>query len=318
MKKEREKKAIIKMNNKKLKPVGQKIINALRVLLACYFIFVGGVVAYNVVTPKLDTPRIEYSLKYYGGNSDYLGKDMFDYGYRKFSPLDTKNIKVGLSNNVTDSQKQQFEYFYNYLNKVFNVVNPNYHFNLCDVSDPSKCDVFIDFKSFKGNDACPKNAAAVTYNQDYLLDLHKINKSTIYFNSDMDLSDVQLRFFLAHEMMHTLTGSKDVGMGTNLPATLFGYDCSNRVVDYISTYHEYDAEFNQKVKDEFISYMPYDLSAIISLYGNIKDETNKNNCTELLHKTLELCKKIYGDEVDYYPEGYVLPEYVTKDGDMSR
>lgn len=291
-------KPVVKKRDKILKNIGRTV---LALIVASELTFFG----HNIVVPKINAKKVNESLSYYGGNERYLRKDAFDFGYVKFIPKDTQHIKVGVSDSFTEEQKKQFSYFYNYLNSVFEVINPKYKFELQNVQGLSDCDIYIDFASFSGDE---RFVAAQTNNNYSYFDTHRINKNTIYFNNDIELTNAQLRVFLAHEMLHALTGASDVKYDSSLPVSVFEYASANAMVQDLNFYQYLDdTEKNLKIYNEFITYMPYDLSALMSIYGNIKDENNKQNCIKLLNDTLNVCTEVFG-EMKYFDEGYTLPE----------
>lgn len=301
----RERKPILKNKVKRYKKPKNLFVKILAVL------FFGMAVLYakNIVPPMIQSNQINIALNYYGANSNYLGKSFMSVGYRKFCPKDTKHIKVGYSSNITDEQLQQFNYYYDYLNSVFEIINPNYHFETGKSDKLNDCDIYVEFTPFsKMGKIGDKIVAFVDY-KEAILDYNKIKKDIIYFDSEKDFSKAELRFYMAHEMLHALTGNEDIGLGTDLPMTVFGYKSLNEIIYNVENYRNYKSyEENKEIQDEFITYMPYDLSALISLYGNIKDEQNRNNCISLLKDTLKTCQEVLYDEGKYFEDEYILPD----------
>ena len=300
-----------KYKYKRLHPVRTVTKVLIAILLTLYTSFIG----LNTVKPYVESISISSNMNYYGASKYYVGKSLFNLGYVKFTPKNKGNVRVVVTDKIDDRYYEQFKIYYDYLNSIFEVINPKYHFELS--RGDSNYDILIDSASFSQDSRFSNESsstAAINKNTMSHLELSNVSKSYICFNSDMDLPNARVRYFLAHEMMHALLGSLDVGLGKDLPATVFGYSSATRLTYYLSNYNELDNdEENQKIRDEFMAYFPYDLSAIISVYAK---KGNREECTKLLNETLEQCKKVFGDDLKYFPDGYQLPK--SNDDELSR
>ena len=245
-----------KISKREIKPVIKKRFRFLKIALrAAIILFAAAEVFFysqNFIVPKFYSKRVDEGISFYGANEKYLRKDNLNLGYVKFVPKDTEHIKVGVSDAFTGEQKQQFAHVYDYLNKTFNVINPKYKFEMMVASDSSNCDIFIDKMDIEEN-----TTAAQTQNKYSFFDSHRINKNVIYFNSEGNYSNAELRVYLAHEMMHALTGASDVGFNKDLPVSVFEYHSANAMARNL-THYDYlpDDESNVKMRDEYITYLP--------------------------------------------------------------
>ena len=61
------------------------------------------------------------------------------------------------------------------------------------------------------------------------------------------------------------------------------------------------------VKNQFVTYTPFDLAAFAAKYGDINDEQNKRACTKLIIDTYETCKEVFGDK-KYFFDDEILNE----------
>ena len=191
---------------------------------------------------------------------------------------------------------------FDYVNSMFDVINNDYHFEL--TREEGDSDITIVSKQIVSSG--PYGKVVATTNKDLsLFDIHRVVKSSIAFDKDTPISDLQFRFYLAHELMHTILCCYDVGRAKDGPLSLLSYYYINKIIYRVNGLTAYD-DFgkNLDLRENFIAYTPYDLSAFIALYGK---KENKEACLKLLNDTLNKYKELFGDEVNYFLSDYSLP-----------
>lgn len=297
-------------------------------LAGTYTCFLVPELVYSSDNEIFKADKVYDDLKFYGGGEDYVKQPYSATRIKNdlVCHLDTGHndkIIVGYCDNVTDEQIVQYNLFVDYLNKTFEIINPNYKF-ITQRASKDECDIFIEACSFTENFEDYDYRAFVEY------DVDKFNKSiikggTIHMNNDHVIEEVDSRFVLAHEFYHVLTGCDDLCGGdllqsTKYPMSIFAYAPQGHIMSAIkNSYDPNDSSFHSpfslpmssEIKEEWVSYMPFDLSALISIYGDSTIEENRESYLELLNSKLSQCSTLFTNENPFYYDGYSLPQ-VTK------
>lgn len=267
---------------------------------------------YNKENPLFSTEKVENDIKTYGADIKLVEKQFNIIQFKKNElynhyNIDSSVINVGISSVFSDEQIKSFNYTFDYLNKIFSVINPDYQFET-KVIDKNfdDCDIKIKYKSLHGNTAALTSCLFLPPNNS------NVKNPTIYFNKNVKSSDSYCKYFLLHEMMHILLGSDD--LKEKMDATLYDYVYLNSVVSHTDkvfsdeSYHVWLEKIlgGKEAREGFVTYFPKDLSALIALYGDSSKPENVERYTKLLNETLETCTKLFG-ELQYYEEGFELP-----------
>lgn len=252
-----------------------------------------------------DIEKVDSMIDYWGGDSRYVEQSFntytFQYNkiYNHFKNKNGEPIIVHYSDTFEPDQQVQFDYVFNYLNSVFEVINPNYTF-IAQSGTKANCDIYIEFTDIKKLVNTTEEVLACTMLKHDSFHNSQIASAEIYFDKNATVSKSYKRLALMHEMMHVLYGSGDINEYASQTFSLYNYmDVAymSRVLTSSST----------ELQDSFTFMMPTDLSTLISLYGdNTKDE-NKLAYLDLLNNTLNKCKEVFGNRQPYYEDGYSLP-----------
>ena len=250
-------------------------------------------------------------IDFWGGDIRYIDQNYNNILFKP-SPLSThlnvgdRPVNVGYSLNVTPVQKEQFDHVFKYINEIFETINPKYKFTTSYASKDD-CDIFIEF-----DDLRPEIGANVETNIKNL-NASRILGAHIRVNNRFAEEKINLRFYLAHEMLHVLYGSNDVNYFESKTFSVYnandvGYMISRIDNSKIPTKEEQlntPDYMTQAQKNSFITYTPTDLSTLIAIYGN-PTKDNSLAYLNLLNKTQEKCKILFGSQ-PFYESGYELP-----------
>lgn len=261
--------------------------------------------------PSFSYVKVMDQVDYWGGDVRYVDRNENKI-LMKPSPLSThfnvgnRPIQVGYSSNVSNEAKQQFDYTFNYLNKLFEVINPKYKF-YTSYNSKNNCDIYIEFANLHNT------FGALVLPKTDSINPSKITSAHIWVNDDYKNQNANLRFFLAHEMMHVLLGADDVNEYESKTFSVFnsadvGFICSRVNDAKIPTTPEQQNKpyyLTNEQKESFITLLPTDVSTLISVYGNPTKE-NSEKYLALLNYTYQKCKNFFGDQ-PYYEKDYSLP-----------
>lgn len=259
--------------------------------------------------------KVLNDIEFYGGDTDLLQKNFNLINlrenklYNHLETNDNKNIVIGYSKKFTPQQIQAFDYAFDYLNSIFEIVNPDYHFVTGVLGeDIDSCDIKVRSAKLANLVAAE---TLILYSQPNNL---SAIKPVITFNNTVSTTDSHLRYVMIHEMMHILFGSSDIEQLENDTYSLYNYENLNDIASYTHsletkesapTWH--DGPFvSQETKDTFVTFMPKDLSTLIALYGDSSKEENRKKYLSLLNETIDKCKHLFG-EFKYYEEDFELP-----------
>ena len=331
----------------KLKFKSKKFKKALKILNAFLYTTLGctsGLYIANCVTQeisnKVQSNEVDKALDYYGGISNYLGTSGFSKAYSKFVTNDTKNIRVGVDATVNEKTEAQLALCVNYLNEMFDVINPNYHFNTIRVEKKEDCDIFIQVGDIKEEyQKMDNNVIAVTYDrkQKNFLSYFQIGSAKMIYNVNY-IDDLTLfRISVMHEFEHVLLNNSDLTYNKEekythytVPFSVLSYwhveninaylnykylvyqpfkdYFSNENVNYapidltplIEKYGNANDALKGYIENEFVFYTPFDIAAYAARYGDLNNEQNKKDCTNLIIDAYEKCKYIFGENRDYF------------------
>lgn len=262
-------------------------------------------------------PQFSYSsvvdrVQYWGGDLRYIDQNQHIIS-GKTSPLSThfnvgnRPIKVGYSSNVAKEQKEQFDHTFEYFNELFEVINPQYKFETA-YSKKSACDIYIEF-----DDLQSMIGANVNTKTDFI-NPSKITSAHIRVNNNYNNDNTNLRFYLAHELMHVLMGADDVNPMQSKTFSVFnspdvGFICKKVNGTKLATSPDQvglPGYMTQEQKDSYVTLLPTDISTLIAIYGDTSTES-KVKYLELLQSTKAECKLFFGSQ-PYYSADYKLPE----------
>lgn len=280
--------------------------------------------------------KVVDDLKFYGGDEGYVrrGASVTHFVNGLVCHLDTGHndrIVVGYDAGVPDEDIEQYNLFFDYLNSTFEIINPSYKF-ITTKATKENCDIFIKSCSFEENLDLDYNALAITQYDYNVLNSSIIKGGTIYVNTDYYMTNTKKRFTMAHEFYHILSGADDLTTvkefhkSVSYPMSVFAYVPSAHIVSAIN--HSYDPEterqifssqlpMDSQIKESYVSYMPFDLSGLISIYGDSSKGSNVVKYLTLLNDKLQECRSLFTDENPFYKEGYLLPEIYDEADKMS-
>lgn len=294
-------------------------------LVGTYSGFLANEIIYTNNNDIFACGKVKDDLAYYGGDEGYI-KETFSITHFKNSlvrHIDTGHndkIVVGYSENLTEEQIKQYNLFFDYLNDTFEVINPNYRF-YTTIATKNNCDIYIESCSFQERFNFKYKYTATTEIEYNPLNNSKIEGATIYMNNFYNLNNVQQRFILAHEVFHVLTGandlSSDLSGSVSYPMSVFAYMPNNHIISAIKSSYDpetekptssYSLPMDSEIKESWVSYMPFDLSALVAIYGDSSIEENRQAYLTLLNNKLDECLNLFTDENPFYYEGYTLPK----------
>lgn len=302
--------------------------------------------------------KVMEDVEYYGGDERYVRNKsdlltVFTNDKTKYmTHLDTGHnaeIKVGYDQaTVTDEQIVQFNHTFNHLNYLFDTINPDYHFVTGRYS-AKESDIYVDFKNLSYIKVDEGMIAGATTDWDFdFRNSSVIKGAKIHFNNQVELATPELRYFMAHEMMHVLYGSYDVNDMQSPTFSVYNYCDVSYIVGQISRAYESIDDYKNGViksigghwkdllegwgtphlpvmtleeKHSFVSLLPTDVSTLVAIYGDSSTIENKRAYLDLLNEVLATNKKIfdidrtkYGEidnnptEQPYYDDDFTLPE----------
>ena len=286
--------------------------------------------------------KVMNDIEYYGGDERYVeNEDSFQDLFVKndvelmnhFNTGKEGPIKVGYATNVSDEQAVQFDYTFKHLNDVFAVINPNYKFETGRFYE-SESDIFVEFEPMGRNTGSDGMYTTVGAYVDWKFDKdidEVVRGATIRFNSSLDLAEPQLRYYMLHEMMHVLYGSKDVDWNKSPTFSVYNYCDVDFIIRQISNAYESKEDYENNVikslggnwstlfdihdkdgnaigrvflpvmtreeKLSFVSLLPTDASTLVALYGDSSKEENRQAYLKLLHNILDTNKEVF--DIDY-------------------
>ena len=298
---------------------------ATAVLAGAYSAFLVPELIYNSNNEIFKKEKVYEDLEYYGGSKLYTAEAnsytlINNRLVKHFDTGHNDNIVVGYDSKITEEQVYNFDKFIDYLNEVFSVINPNYKFSSCRTTEENS-DIFITSTPIDRAGANIVGMQTTFYADN--LNRSIIKNATINLNEDTELNHVELRFTLAHEFFHILTGALDLNItdenyyNNTYPMSVFDYKTSWHIMHDI--YYSYDPDeesslsdlilpIDREIKENWVSYMPFDLSALIAIYGDSSNEENRQSYLKLLSDTYNECHSILTDrKAPYFLDGYTLP-----------
>ena len=267
---------------------------------------------YAKAYPNYQKTEVERNLDFYGGDARYINinKNLFSIGIDKlYTHLDNYGdgaIIIGYEDDISENYRKQFQYTFDYINDVFETVNPDVKLEVADVSK-NDSDIFIELANLK-NDV----------GMQVKWDVDPINRSQIVggiikVNKNVKLSDTQLRFYMLHEIYHILTGSNDVNEKESPTFSIFNYEdvgFINEMIEhaYLSKEEKYAATdwsmdypiMSEEDKKSFVTLLPTDLGTLIALYGDSSKEENKDSYIVLMLTTVDKCIEVFGKHQPYF------------------
>ena len=300
-----------------------RLVLTIKTALAFSSLFISGcrivgnynIEKYNQSHEIFASQKVLNDIDYYGGDTDLLQKNFNIVNlqrnklYNHLESKNAKNIVVGYSSNFTKQQIQDFDYVFDYLNNVFDIVNPDYHFVTGVLGkDVDSCDIKIRSKKLSNLIAAE---TLVLYSQPNNM---SANKPVITFNNNVSTNDSLIRYLLLHEMMHILFGSSDMEQLEDDTYSLYNYQNLLDIASYTHSLETkesapswYEGPFvTEEVKNSFVTFMPKDLSTLIALYGDSSKEENRIKYIKLLNETYDKCNYLFG-ELKYYENNFNIP-----------
>ncbi len=276
--------------------------------------------------------KVVENIDYYGGDMRYIDTNFNLFNvftkektvYCSHLYTDGKPIVVGYdAKTVSKEYATQFDYTFDHLNYLFNVINSDYKF-VTGFYEKSKCDIYVDLKEI--NNDYKKIGAYVERKFD-IKNPAIIKSATIHFNKDLNYGSPELRYYMLHEMMHVLYGSNDVDWTQSETFSLYNYCDVNYIVRQICCAYESIEDYKnnnhncikghwidmsgehilensngftsfyplmtREQKNSFVSMLPTDVSTLISIYGDSSTVENRKKYVDLLQEILQLNKKIF-------------------------
>ena len=249
-----------------------------------------------------DIQKVDKMLELWGGDERYVdsrlipGTSQRNEIYNHFKNKKGQPIVVQYSPSLSDEDINQFNYCFDYFNKIFKVINSDYSFITEKTSDES-CDIYVGY-----NNLHDSKVIAITkpiYNETHS---SQIKQADIIFNTHLgrEISKSYKRHCMMHELMHAMLGSDDVDESQSQTFSLYNY------MDVAFMSSQVDA-CSEEHKESFVTLLPTDLSTFISLYGDDISIEKKLSYVDLLNSTLENCYEIFGYRQPYYEEDFEIP-----------
>lgn len=263
--------------------------------------------------------KVDNTLDFYGGDERYIERtlNMFtecdNTMYNHFNTGDNSCIKVGISNQFSQQEKDQINIFYNYLNDVFKVINPSYNFVVGDFSK-AKSAIYICKESL------PALIGAQCFVEKDFFVNSCIEKANIHINQNLTLSNQAFKIYLAHEMMHVLLGSDDINYKQSRTVSVYNYDDCAYMINQIENALEEEQSgvftvyptMTKEEKDTFVTYTPVDIATLVAVYGQNDSLENKKKYVELIKQTLDNCSKVYGDYQPYFDKSFNFKDLTSE------
>ena len=289
--------------------------------------------------------KVNQDMIFYGGDEGYLkmkGNVLRPFTedkvklYNHFNTGKKGPIKVGYDYTVNDEQIKQFQYTFDHLNDVFEVVNKNYQFSTGRFTE-EESDIWVDFTSLmppSGHDGTIIGAY-VDWNFD-AFNNSTIRSAKIHFNNSVNFATPELRYFMLHEMQHILFGSLDLDPFKQEGFSTYSAFDMNFIIRQISCAYESVEDYKNGViknigghwknlleitdkdgnpigrpylplmtreeKNSFVSLLPIDASTIVALYGDSSKPENKQAYLKLLNDILEKNRKVFDIDHSVYYE----------------
>lgn len=268
-----------------------------------------------------DVEKVDSQLDYWGGDDRYVDNSYNKFTFKKNSIYDHFNVgdravKVVYAANVSEAERQNYNHVFDYLNKIFEVINPKYKFEITE-GYQANSDIFISNEPVSSTNGGPEIGAYVRPQADFLHS-SKVTSADIVMNSNVDACDTYKRYMLLHEMMHVLFGSLDVNENESQTFSVYNSGDvgflykkveSAKVVEKLRE-GEYkgDCAFETTAeKNSYVAFLPTDLSTLIALYGDMSVPENVENYKVLLQEHLQQSYKLFGDNQPYYESGFEIP-----------
>ena len=313
------KKAIIKNKSgkfkKAIKLAGLFLAGASVVLIPNY--------AIHEIVNKVESSSVDEALEYYGGIDKYLSKKGILQSYSKIGN-DNKIIIVGLDSTVDEKCEEQFKICFDYLNKLFETINKDYQFELVRTNSKLSCNISISFEDYKNSSVLSQSTDGVAIKYNNVFNYLNVNYSKIVFNNAIKNDYSRIRVTTLHEIFHVLLDNGDLEWYKpdvkynhySVPYSVLSYAHGNNMrwtfhnASKSKELENINKEYDEYIYNKFITYTPFDIAALASRFGNIKDEQNKKDCTNLIINTYKNCKEVFGDkkyfleEIELNSEGY--------------
>ena len=270
---------------------------------------------YINANPIFAIEKVDEQLEYWGGDSRYVEQSYNKFLFKNNSIYDhfyvgERPAKVAYSAAISEAERENYNHVFEYLNSVFEVVNPKYKFEI--VEGKNNCDIYID------EDFVSDTIGAYVNPKQDSLHTSQVESANIFMNTNIEASDTYRRYMLLHEMMHVLFGSSDVDIYQSQTFSVYNYpDVSfmarkveeARVVEEIEEgkYTGNCAFETTAEKNGFVQFLPTDLSTLIALYGDMSNPENVESYKVLLNEHLQQSYKLYGDYQPYYEKGFTIP-----------
>ncbi len=313
-------KGIIKNKTNIFTRVKNAVLKTILTTFVGFSMLVGSNMVVKYTNNKAKNKAINTALDYYGGASKYLGKGLFGI-YNRFKTEDTRHIIVGYDKSVDENIAKQLDYCIDYINKMFSVINPNYHFETKFVNSKKECNILIDVCDLVKEYNREDNIAAITHNRstsNAFFDYYDYCNARISFNDKYINEPVGLRYTMLHELEHVLLVNYDLEYDhsnlshNKVPYSLLSYQHINNIIANKRLKYEYDSggKSQEEIIDECFGYTPFDLAAFVANYGDFESVENKIACTKLIVDTYKEFKNTFGDrkyfldDTDLNEEGY--------------
>ena len=268
-----------------------------------------------------DVEKVDSQLDYWGGDDRYVDNSYNKFTFKSNSIYDHFNVgdrpvKVAYAANISESERQNYNHVFEYLNEIFEVINPKYKFEIVDTYQ-SNSDIFISNEPVSSTSGGPEIGAYVRP-QAHFLHSSKVTRADIVMNSNVEACDTYKRYMLLHEMMHVLFGSLDVNENESQTFSVYNSGDvgflykkveSAKVAEKLGE-EEYkgDCAFQTIAeKNSYVAFLPTDLSTVIALYGDMSVPGNVENYKVLLQEHLQQSYKLFGDNQPYYENGFEIP-----------
>lgn len=317
---------MVKNINKKVKRPG-KLIRTISVALlalgltgALYKTGNDKVKNYINNNPTFAKEKVEDVLDFYGGDTRYItiNKNLLGLGLDKiYNHLDLNGdeyITISYEDSVSEDKREQFQHTFNYLNNIFEIINPEIKFEVVNLQK-NDSDIYIQMRNMQKD-----TGMKVEWDIDFV-NRSKLVGGVISVNKNLEFTDTELRYYMLHEMFHILTGSKDVNEKDSPTFSIFNYEdvgFINYQIENAFTSKEEKKEafsdgkfhhdfpvMSEELKKSYVSFLPTDLGTLIALYGDSGVEQNKKNYLVLMINTVDECKLIFGNQ-PYFANKKVL------------
>lgn len=246
--------------------------------------------------------KVDKYLDFFGADQRYVllaGRNLDPEGiYSHFTTEDNSHIKIHISDDFNQTEREHIQIYFDYLNSVFDVINPDYHFV---VGDYSKKESQIQLtKATMPKVETGTVGAQTIWHQDE--DLYFLSGSSeIQFNNNYDFTNnVQLfKLILAHEMMHVLFQSWDINEEESETFSVYNWgDCDYMASIIKNALPKIPLSYagpnytvlNEEEKNSFITYTPVDIATLCALYG---EDGREADYIKYIKYTLDVNIRIY-------------------------